>query len=73
MTRASDVDPSFVEAKRKAGVGWASIARMAGCAEADLRKRVDPAALAALRGRFAGWHAGLAHIALGRHRGGSQL
>lgn len=45
MTRASDVDPAFVEAKRRAGVGWASIARMAGCAEADLRRRFDPAAL----------------------------
>lgn len=45
MTRASDVDPAFVEAKRQARVGWASIARMAGCAEADLRRRFDPAAL----------------------------
>lgn len=44
MTRASDVDAGFVQAKLKMGAGWGAIARMAGCSEADLRRHHDPRA-----------------------------
>lgn len=43
MTRAADVDAAFVLSKRRMGAGWGAIARMAGCAEQDLRKHHDAA------------------------------
>lgn len=42
MTRAQDVDCSFVEMKRSAGIGWSAISRMTGANEADLRRIFDP-------------------------------
>lgn len=46
MTRAADVDVEFVLSKRRIGASWSAIARMAGCAEADLRRHFDPTARA---------------------------
>lgn len=42
MARASDVDGPWVARQRAANRPWAVIARMAGCAEADLRRLHDP-------------------------------
>lgn len=50
MTRAEDVSVLFVAQKRSAGVSWAHLARMAGCSEAALRARHDPAAMKAAGG-----------------------
>lgn len=47
MTRAGDIDIGWVASKRAARIGWADIARMAGCAEADLRRHFDPGATGA--------------------------
>jgi len=38
MTRAQDIAPEWVAQKRAANMGWATIARMAGCNEVDLRR-----------------------------------
>lgn len=42
MTRVSDIDGAFVRRKRALGASWGAIARMAGCAETDLRRAHDP-------------------------------
>lgn len=41
MTRAQDVDGTFVADKRAMGASWGAIARMAGCSEVDLRREHD--------------------------------
>jgi hypothetical protein len=41
MTRVQDIDAGWVRDKRAANVSWSAIARMAGCSEHDLRKRLD--------------------------------
>ena len=41
MTRAQDVDGTFVASKRAMGASWGAIARMAGCSELDLRREHD--------------------------------
>jgi len=43
MTRSQDVDAGFVIRKRQSRASWGAIARMAGCAEVDLRRHHDPA------------------------------
>lgn len=53
MTRASDVDAAWVRQQRERGFGWAHVARMAGCAEADLRARYDPQYSGVARARVA--------------------
>lgn len=45
--RAADVDHGWVAQRRAARMSWAAIARMAGCAEADLRRHHDPASIKA--------------------------
>lgn len=44
MTRAQDVEAEWVASRRAARMGWAAIARMAGCSELDLRRHHDPLA-----------------------------
>lgn len=42
--RAADVDIGWVAQRRAAKMSWSAIARMAGCAEADLRRYFDGSA-----------------------------